>query len=312
MIRHVLYSCVTITVLLAWPPSTVGRTQQPSRPTFTANSDLVVLRIHVSDEKRGPVADLSEDDFIVYEDGRPQRVSFFSSDDLPVTVGLVIDNSSSMGPKRNEVYTAAMAFAALSHPDDEIFVVHFNERVRDGLPRRMPFTSDREVLRSVLLQTRAGGKTALYDAVAHALEYAGRGDRDQKVLLVLSDGRDNASTTTFDELEDRTAASSTVIYAVGLFPKYDRDANPRVLEKLAGLSGGDAYLPGDMEEIAPILERIAREIRTTYTLGYVPTNVRRDGAFRKLRISVRDNGKDFRVRHREGYTVEPDSAGAER
>jgi Ca-activated chloride channel family protein len=233
-------------------------------------------------------------------------VSFFSSEDVPVTIGLVIDNSRSMGPKLGHVYTAAVSFTRLSHPDDDLFVVHFNEQVRDGLDGTAPFTSDRERLWSVLRQIRADGMTALYDAVGHALQYADNGRHDQKVLLVLSDGGDNASTRSFDDLERRVAASATMIYTVGLFPRHAPDANPGVLTKLAATSGGDAYFPGEPREIVAILERIAREIRTTYTIGYVPT-----GGFRKLRVSVRQNGRDLDVRHREGYlaAVERDGAG---
>ncbi len=284
------------------PAASIARTaQEPARPTFRADSDLVVLRINVTNRSGGPVSTLRQDDFIVYEDGRPQPISFFSNEDVPVTVGLVIDNSSSMGTKRYQVITAALAFANASHADDELFVVHFNEHIRDGLPSDQPFTNDPHVLRSALLHVGAAGRTALYDAVGYALAYLERGRHDVKILLVLSDGRDNASATTFDELAAKAAASDAVIYTVGLFEQSDPDANPGVLKRLARLSGGDAFVPGDVDDVIPLLQRIAHEIRTAYTIGYVPINPKRDGVFRKLRVSVRESGRDLRVRHREGY-----------
>lgn len=157
-------------------------------------------------------------------------------------------------------------------------------------------------LRSALSRIGTRGKTALYDAVAHALDYLERGRHDEKVLIVLSDGGDNASATTFERLAAKAAASAAVIYTVGLFAADDPDANPGVLKKLAGMSGGDAFMPGDIGEVVTILERIAREIRTAYSIGYVSTNTKRDGTFRKLRVSVRRSGRNIRVRHREGYT----------
>jgi len=275
--------------------------QNARSPTFTSHSDLVVLRIGVFDRRRGPVSGLTKDDFIVYEDGRPQPISFFSHEDLPVTVGLVIDNSGSMGPKRDRVVTAALAFVRSSRPDDEVFIVNFNEKVWDPLPADAPFTSNLTVLRSTLIRIGARGKTALFDGISHALDYLERGHHDQKVLVVLSDGGDNASLTTFDQLKAKATKSNAIIYAVGLFEKNDPDANPRVLKRLAGISGGDAFIPDSLQDVVSILERIATEIRTAYIVGYVPTNTSSDRLFRRLRVSVQRHGGNIHVRHREGY-----------
>lgn len=282
----------SLIALLAFAP------QQPA--TFTTHSDLVVLRVSVTDRKGVPVSDLTQNDFAVYEDDRRQTVSFFSAEDMPVTVGLVIDNSSSMALKFEHVVTAGLAFAQLSRTDDEFFVVGFNEHVRDGLPQASPFTHDGQVLRSALTRTRPDGQTAMYDAIAHALEYLDRGQHSQKALVVVSDGRDTASATTLTQLTRKAAQSRAVIYTVGLYAKDDLDANPGVLAGLASMTGGEAFFPTDNFNVVLTLERIAHDIRATYLLGYAPADAGTDTRFRRVRVTIPRAGR-LRVRHREGY-----------
>jgi VWFA-related protein len=267
-----------------------------------AHSDLVVLRVSVTDRKQDLVAGLTKDDFTLYEDGRRQVISVFSSDDMPVTIGLVIDGSSSMAPRREHVIAAGLAFARSSRADDEFFMIDFNEHVHDGLPEEVPFTSDTDVLRSALSRMRTRGKTALYDAVAHGLDYLDRGHRDQKALIVVSDGRDNESVMTFSQLTQKAAASRAVIYAIGLAEEGSADANPGILKRLAAITGGEAFFPNETAALVTTLERIARDIRTSYTLGYVPTDASDDGRFRRVRVLVRGTPGGTHVRHRDGYT----------
>jgi Ca-activated chloride channel family protein len=290
-----------IGTLLVFLPTamTVGQ----DRPLYSTESDLVVIHATIKDRRGAYVTGLTQDAFAVLEDGRPQEVQLFTSQDTPVTVGLLIDSSGSMQPIREQVIAAAAAFAEASHPNDELFALAFNDNVTAALPPTAPFTSDVTLLRDALTRTiRTRGRTALYDAVRSGLDYLGGGIHDRRVLVGVSDGGDNASHTTFDEVITRTQASNVVIYTVALVDPEDRDANPRLLRRIAQMSGGEAFVPDDADEITEVLQHIARDIRHTYTLGYVSTNSVRDGAFRRLRVGVQaPDRRRLVVRTRGGY-----------
>jgi VWFA-related protein len=273
-------------------------------PTFFSHSDLVVLRVSASDRHHQLIAGLTQEDFIVREDGQRQTISHFSDEDLPVTVGLVVDSSSSMAAKRSQVITAGLAFASASHPDDEFFVVEFNDVVRNVMPPAAPFTHESGVLSRALLSTRVGGRTALYDAVAYGLEYLKRGERDQKALVVVSDGRDTASALTFPEVAEKISTSPAVVYPIGMFEAGDPDANPGLLRRMAALSGGDAFFPKDGAAVRSSLEQIARDIRTSYTIGYTPTNSSNITKFRKVEVTLTAAHRNAKLRHRNGYVLE--------
>src|SRR3954466_12583359 len=167
--------------------------QAPQKaPAFKSTSELTVLHVSVVDGHAGFVSGLPRDSFAVYEDGRPQPIAFFENEDTPVTVGLVIDSSGSMMPRRKGVIAASMAFAESSHPDDEMFTIAFNERVWRGLPDGQAFTSDHQQLHEALDRSGALGKTALFDAIAEGLTQLDEGTKTRKVLIVISDGGDNA------------------------------------------------------------------------------------------------------------------------
>src|SRR2546426_561829 len=163
---------------------------------LSVDVDLVIFNVTVTDAKGRSVKGLAKDDFRIIEAGQEQSIQFVRPEDTPATVGLVIDNSGSMRRKRSDVIDAALAFAESSNPQDEIFIVNFNERISIGLPDGMPFTSDLNQLRAALANTRSEGKTALYDAVAAALKHLEEGTRQRKALVVISDGGDNASGAT--------------------------------------------------------------------------------------------------------------------
>src|SRR6202158_1299205 len=178
----------------------VQQTNQAGPYAIRKNVDLVVLRARVRDHKGAPVSGLAQEDFRVYEDKVPQQIESFSHEDVPVTVGLVIDNSGSMRSKRSDVINAALAFARFSNPEDQVFVVNFNEHVSMGLPGNVPCTGNQEQLEKALSRNKADGLTALYDAVAVALEQLKKGKWDKKVLILISDGGDNASRHKLDEV----------------------------------------------------------------------------------------------------------------
>jgi VWFA-related protein len=207
-----------------------------------------------------------------------------------------------MRPRLAEVTAAARAFVQSSNPEDEMFVVNFNETVSLGLPGAIRFTNSTAQLEGAIAAAPAGGQTALYDAVAKGLEQLQAAGRDKKVLMVVSDGGDNASGHSLAQVMRLAEQSSAIIYAIGIFDKEDPDQNPDVLKRMARATGGEAFLPGQLSEVAPICERIARDIRHQYTVGYVPVNPAHDGSYRAIRVLVRAKGHDkLSVRTRTGY-----------
>jgi Ca-activated chloride channel family protein len=275
-------------------------------PAFKAESSLVVLHVTVKDKQNRYVGGLSKDAFEVFEDDKPQEVALFTAEDAPVTVGLLIDNSGSMHSNRELVLTAATAFVEKSNRSDEVFGLTFNEDVRAALPRDTPFTSDAQILRSALAGTvSARGRTALYDAIADGIEYLSAGQYERKVLVVVSDGGDNASETTFEEILSKVRASNVVIHAVGLVDPVEADSNPKRLRQLAEASGGLTFRPGNPKEVREAIERVALDIRSAYTVGYSPAENARSG-FRRIRAAVRmPDGKSVVVRTRAGYSASP-------
>jgi VWFA-related protein len=282
------------------PPPGQGHDSESFR--ISVDVALVVLHAAVTDRQGGFVSDLSQGDFEVYENGAPQTIQLFRNEDIPVTVGLVVDHSSTMRPKLVEVAAAARTFVRSSNRDDEMFVVNFNEKVSLGLPGSLRFTDDTAELQKAITNARGGGQTALYDAIAKALEELQAGSRDRKVLIVVSDGGDNASAHSLDQVMKLAGQSSAVIYTVGLFDEEDPDRNPGVLKRLAQATGGEAFLPTELSDVVAICERIARDIRHQYTIGYVPTHLTHDGTYRSIRVRARakDHGS-LSVRTRTGY-----------
>ena len=275
--------------------------------TFSSRSDLVVLHVSVVDGRAGFVGGLRRDAFTVHQDGRERPVAFFEHEDTPVSVGLVIDNSQSMGPRRGAVIAAGLAFAESSHPDDEMFTLNFNERVWPGLPRDRPFTTDREELRAALSSAGARGQTAMFDAIDAALRHLDTGSRSRKVLVLISDGGDNASHARFEDVLDGALRRDVVIYTIGLAARNDREAKPRLLRRLAAVTGGEAFFPEDNDDIGPALQRVARDIRSSYTLGFVPEGPRDDRARHRIRVDVRTaDRRALSVRARSLYVTPGD------
>jgi VWFA-related protein len=282
-----------------------GTVDGQEAPIFKADSELVVLYVTVRDRNGAYVAGLPRDAFNVIEDGRAQTVRLLTDIDTPVTVGLLVDSSASMYPIRHLVIAGATAFAEASHPRDEIFALAFNEAVTPALLPSAPFTSNSTVLRAALERSVDGrGRTALYDAISIGVDYLSGGSRERKALIVLSDGGDNASRVTRDEAVRKAQASNAVIYTIAAVDTGSRDANPKLLRELAQASGGQWFRPERPREIADVLGQIARDIRHTYTVGYMPTNTARDGTFRNLRVVVTaPQGRPLVVRSRRGYVA---------
>jgi VWFA-related protein len=278
-----------------------GQSQQPYRISLDLN--LVVLPVTVFDRNGGFVSSLQQQDFQVYEDGVPQAIRLFLHEDIPVTVGLVIDHSGSMRNKLSEVIGAAHTFVGISNPLDQMFVVNFSDRVSLGLPAALPFSDRADELELAIEQIPAAGETALYDAVDTALDRLKSGDREKKVLVVVSDGGDNKSHVGQGQLLKKAADSSAVIYTVGIFDADDPDQNPGVLRRMAHSTGGEAFFPGSIDEVVATCERIASDIRHQYTIGYVSGRGRGAGGYRTLRVVARSAGKNLAVRTRTGFVA---------
>jgi VWFA-related protein len=281
----------------------VGRSAPESEPfKLSVDVDQVMLHISVQDRQGGFVSGLKENDFSVFEDGRPQKIRFFLREDVPVTVGMVVDNSSSMHPKRKEVIAAALSFADSSNREDEMFLVDFNERVWLGLPDELQFTSTRDELKRALERMEPGGKTALYDAILLGLNHLAAGSKDKKVLIVVSDGGDNASEHKLDEVLHLAGRSNAIVYTIGLFDEDDHDRNPKVLRRIAAETGGEVFLPEETEKVVDACNHIAREIRNQYTIGYSSDNAVHDGRYRRIKVVLGpDKYRHAHVRARAGY-----------
>ena len=276
---------------------------------ISVNVGLAVLPIAVTDRRNHPVSGLKKESFRVYEDRRPQEIALFEDRDIPVTVGLVVDNSGSMAGKRSQVMAAALSFAKSCNPHDEMFVVNFNQTASFGLPASVPYTSKLEQLGAALSQTSASGQTALYDAVVAALIHLKTGTSARKYLIVVSDGGDNASRHSFSDALAMAKASDATIYAVGLLDENYADPNPGVLKRLAKLTGGDSFFPQSVAEVINVLQLVARDIRQQYTIGYIPTNRAYNGKFRTIRVTVSAPGYGkLHVRTRAGYLAAPTPA----
>ena len=262
--------------------------QPPGGFVLRTESRLVLLDVSVRGHGGGPVSGLGKDDFRVFEDGQPQKITEFSSNDIPVTVGILIDESFSMRTKRTDVLTAAIGFIGRSNPLDEIFILNFNDTVRRGLPPNVLFSDNPEILRQALHSGVPEGKTALNDAIVAGLKQLDSGHREMKALVVISDGGDNASLHTRSELLAMVESSLATIYTVGVFDEEDQDRDPGLLKRLAKISGGDAYFPRDAAGVTPVCQRIAKDLRTRYTIGYVPPLPadKKMGALRHIRVKV--------------------------
>jgi VWFA-related protein len=282
-------------------PQSSPASNSADRPAISVQSELVALPVRVTDSTGKFVSALSLQDFQVYEDGKLQNLTLFQQEDAPVTVGLIVDHSRSMGAKLPEVAAAVYAFSRSSNPQDEMFVVDFNDGVWLQMLGGNPFTSNANQLAKAISDVSARGKTALYDAVAEGLNHLRFGHWEKKALIIVSDGGDNASQQTFSQILAMAQHSQAVIYSIVLVGS-DEEENPGVLRRLCKSTGGIAYFPTSRESVAGISNLIASDLREQYTLGFAPEKHGSSASFRKIqvKVSATDHGK-LKVRYRPGY-----------
>lgn len=260
---------------------------------------MVVLNVSVFDRDGKVVRDLGQSAFTVYENGEKQTVKVFRQDDVPISLGLIIDTSASMTDKRDRVASAALAMVKASNPQDEVFIINFNE----SAVLANDFTNNTKDLEKALRNLDAKGETAMRDALLLGIEHLRhRAHRDKKVLLVVTDGEDNSSVETQAHLVEVAQQNDVIIYAIGLLGAEEPESAARAKKQLTELTqqtGGQSWYPSDVGEIANITPQIAHEIRNQYILAYSPTNLAADGTFRKIHVDVDLPGA--MVRTRSGY-----------
>jgi Ca-activated chloride channel homolog len=275
---------------------------------ISVHTELVTVPVTVTDRRGHPLKGLHQDDFRVFEDGRPRSIAAFRQGDEPVTLGLIVDRSQSMQSKTPALLAAVSAVLESSRRDSELFAVDFNDHVSFALRDGRTFTNDGGELRAALTAIRAEGRTALYDGLIQGLQHLQRGRTSRRVLIVISDGGDNASRATYADVLALAHRSDAVIYAIGLVgaPLMDKEENGGVLKRLCRDTGGAAYFPRTLEETAAVSAGVARSVRELYTLGFAP-GPRGDGpAFRTIKVTVAAEGRGrLRIRTRSGYVVEP-------
>ncbi len=287
----------------ASPPATSS--QQPSgdeNGTFVIRKDVdeVLLHATVVDDKQHIVTDLDRNHFSVFEDGKPQTIISFRHEDIPVSMGIVIDNSGSMREKRAKVNQAALNLVRASNPQDEVFVVNFN----DEYYLDQDFTNDLLKLKEALEKIDAKGGTALYDALEASAANFKNARLERKVLFVVTDGEDNASRDNLEQavkhLQEENGPS---VYAIGILGDEEHPKRARrALEIIAQRTGGLAFFPATLDEVDEISRQVAHDIRNQYTIGYKPTNPRASGGFRTIRVEAKAKGHSkLVVRTKSGY-----------
>ena len=273
---------------------------------FRADTRLVVLHASVVDKKGKLLTNLDEKAFKVFENGQQQQVKIFRREDVPVSLGLIIDNSASMSNKRARVEAAAVSLVRDSNPQDEVFIVNFN----DDAYLDVPFTNDVHKLEQGVARIDSRGGTAMRDAISMSLEYMKKeGRKDKKVLVVVTDGVDNASTISLEKVVGRSNQSDTLVYAIGLFAEEEkRDAVKarRALNELTSATGGLAFYPKEVADVQSLCVEIARDIRSQYTIAYRPNLQELDGSYRQIKVTVDAPGRPT-VRTRSGYYATPDA-----
>jgi Ca-activated chloride channel homolog len=283
------------------PPPPPGDT---TGAVFSSTTRLVVLHTTVTDKAGHLVTDLPQSAFTVYENGVAQPIKSFKREDVPVSMGLIVDNSGSMRDKRAKVEAAALTLVKDSNKDDEVFVVNFNDEAFLDNPHGKDFTSDIKEMEEALTRIDSRGGTAMRDAIRMSIDHLKeKAHKDKKVLVVVTDGNDNSSAITLENLVKASQQSEVLIYGIGLLSEEERreaKRAERALNELAVATGGESFFPKDVNEVERIAHIVARDIRSQYTIQYTPTNEALDGSFRAIKVTVNAPGRPT-ARTRSGY-----------
>ena len=276
-------------------------------PVFRSDTRLVVLNATAVDSKGNIVTDLPRGAFKVFENNVEQPLKFFRREDVPISLGVIVDNSGSMRMRRNKVEAAAMQMVKASNPKDEVFVVNFN----DDAFLDVDFTGDIKKMEDGLTRIDARGGTAMYDAINMSIDHLkAKSKRDKKVLMLITDGADTASKSSLEKLIAQAHTSDAVIYAIALLndevPREAKKAK-RALETITKATGGLCFFPKTLEEVDALALEVAKDIRNQYVIGYTPTVQELDGTFRTIRVTATGPNRPT-VRTRSGYYAAPQKA----
>ena len=268
-------------------PPVGAKAEAEQDAVFSSDTRLVPLNVTVTEKSGHLVTNLPQSAFTVLENGAPQAIKIFKSEDVPVSIGLIIDNSGSMRDKRQAVESATLTLVKSSNPQDEAFVVNFNDEAYLDTPH---LTNDIKILEQALTKINAKGGTAMRDALRMSMdELRKKAKRDKKVLLVVTDGNDNASTETLEAVVRDAQQSDVLIYAIGLLSQEERKearSAKRALDLLVTSTGGQVFYPNSVTEVEAIAKEVARDIRSQYTIAYTPSNSILDGTFRTIKVLV--------------------------
>ena len=288
----------------ASPPQTTSPVQSSGEDdgvfVFKKEVDEVLLHATVADDKGRLITDLDKSAFRVFEDNKPQTIISFRHEDIPVAMGIVIDNSGSMREKRDEVNKAALNLVKSSNPQDQVFIVNFN----DEFYLDQDFTNNISKLNDALNKVEARGGTALYDALVASSDHLKKFSKLQKkVIFVVTDGEDNASRETLEETVRRLQEENgPTVYTIGILGQEMERRARRALQIIAERTGGIAFFPKTLQEVDAISRTVAHDIRSQYTIGYKPTTPKSVGGYRTIRVEAKakKHGK-LTVRTRSGY-----------
>ena len=277
--------------------------RETPRASLRVDASLVQIPVQVTSEWGRSIDRLNKEDFRIFEDNVEQQITTFSRDDAPVSVGLVLDTSGSMQPKMERAVDAAAAFFRAANPEDEFFLVEFNERPRLALG----FAQDTGPISQWIAHARPFGRTSLFDAIGLALKQLKKAKYYRRALVVLSDGGDNRSRLTLSEIKNLVMESDAQLYAMGIYgtrmATREEMNGPHLLDQLAGVTGGSHFRVDNLEDLPKVSARIAYEMRNQYVLGYSPSNDTLDGKFRRVRVAFVPayETQRFRLHYRTGY-----------
>jgi Ca-activated chloride channel homolog len=274
-------------------------------PVFRADTNFVVLHTTVADRNGRLVTDLPQKAFKIYENNVEQQLKMFRREDIPVSLGLVIDNSGSMKDKRQKVEAATLQLVKASNPQDQAFIVNFN----DEAYLDCAFTNSIPKLEEGIARIDSRGGTAMRDAISMSIDYMKEnGKLDKKIVFVVTDGDDNMSSITLEQLVQKAQQSEVLIYAIGLLNEEDRrlaKRAERAINTITEASGGAAYYPKELAEVGALALRVAHEVRNQFTLAYTPANAALDGSYRQIRVTVEGPNRPT-ARTRTGYYATPE------
>jgi len=299
--------------LVALTAFAAAQTTRPTQrtPSFEVGIEVINLNVSVTDPRGHYVTDLVEKDFAVYEDGIRQELSLFTHENLPISMALLIDASASMDEKMSSAQTAAIRFVKTLREQDLAQIVQFNDRATV----LQDYTNDHSLLEGAIRRTEAAGATSLHNALYITLKDLSKqkkaGELRRRAIVLLSDGEDTASLVTDDQVLELARKTEINIYAISLRPNrsVDRDRlafsqAAHLLTSLTRETGGQVHFPTSLSELDAVYDRIAEELRTQYNLGYVSSNPRKDGKWRRIVVRTPDRD-DLQIRHKLGYFAPP-------